>query len=327
MKRKKILVLGGCGYIGTVLSPYLQQSGYDVTVVDLGWFGNELPEGFPLMQQDIFDLKPLDFENVDAVIFLAGLSNDPMAEFSPKDNFIYNTALPAYIGYLAKEAGVPRMIFASSCSVYGYTYNRTFTEDDVAISNYPYGVSKLQGEQSLLSLADENFSVLCFRQGTVSGYSPRMRLDLAINTMFKNALLTNRITLTNHKIWRPILGLNDLCQAYRLGLEWEASGGHVFNITSFNATIGELADAVAAFVKSHYNLDVTITDNNTQDYRNYKVSSEKAQHLLNYKPQQHDLDILNDLHEHLDKFSHFEEERFYNIEVFRKIMLNKPIHA
>jgi len=161
---KKILILGGAGFIGTTLAPFLKESGYDITVVDIGWFGNHLPNNIHFIKADIFDLKINDLKAFHTVIFLAGLSNDPMAEFSPKDNFIYNTGLPAYIGYLAKEAGVKRVIFASSCSVYGYTHNRTFTEDDIAISNYPYGVSKLQGEKALLALADENFSVICFRQ-------------------------------------------------------------------------------------------------------------------------------------------------------------------
>lgn len=327
MKPKKILILGGCGYIGSVLGPYLQRNNCDVTVIDACWFGNYLPPDLNVIKKDIFDLKVDDLTGFDSVIFLAGLSNDPMAEFSPKENFIYNTALPSYIGFLSKEAGVKRVIFASSCSVYGYTYNRTFTEEDVAISNYPYGVSKLQGECALLSLADENFSVLCFRQGTVSGYSPRMRLDLAINTMFKNALSKNEITLTNSKIWRPILGLQDLCEAYQSGIHWQGTHGHIFNISSFNATIGELAEAVASFTKQKYHLDIQITDKSTQDYRNYKVSTNKATQLLNYKPQQHDFDILLDLHQHLDSFSHFEDERFYNIEVFRKMMSTKTVLA
>ncbi len=323
MKHKNVLVLGGCGYIGSVLCPYLAEAGYDITVVDLCWFGNNLPDDIPVIQKDIFDMKQQELEGYDAIIFLAGLSNDPMAEFSPKDNFIYNTALPAYIGFIAKEAGVKQLIFASSCSVYGYTHNSTFTENDPAVCNYPYGVSKLQGEQALLSIADENFSVLCFRQGTVSGYSERMRLDLAINTMFKNALLKNEITLSNSKIWRPILGLQDLCRAYHLGLEAGLSRGNVFNICSFNATIGQLAQSVAAYVQEHFGVGVSISNNNTQDYRNYKVSAAKAQLVLNFHPQQHDLDILTDLHAHLHSFSNFDDERFYNIDIFKKIMTAK----
>ncbi|MFZ4797372.1 MAG: NAD-dependent epimerase/dehydratase family protein [Bacteroidia bacterium] len=322
---KKILILGGAGFIGTTLAPFLKESGYDVTVVDIGWFGNSLPEDIHYIEADIFDLKIADLEVFHTVIFLAGLSNDPMAEFSPKDNFIYNTGLPAYIGYLAKEAGVKRVIFASSCSVYGYTHNRTFTEDDIAISNYPYGVSKLQGEKALLALADENFSVICFRQGTVCGYSPRMRLDLAMNTMFKNALSNKEIKLSNHKIWRPILGLVDLCNAYKLGIESSLEFGQVINLSSFNTTIGELAKQVEEFMLDFCELEITITDSHVEDYRNYKVSTEKAEQLLGFKATQDGLSIINDLYKNLVHFSDFNNEKFYNIEVFKKIMMSKPI--
>lgn len=323
--KHNVLVLGGAGYIGTTLAPYLQNNNCNVTVVDTNWFGNYLPSNINTIQKDIFDLNQNDLVGFDTVIFLAGLSNDPMAEFSPKDNFIYNTGMPAYIGFLAKEAGVKRLIFASSCSVYGYTHNSTFTEDDVAISNYPYGVSKLQGERSLLALADENFSVVCFRQGTVSGYSPRMRLDLALNTMFKNALNKGEITLSNPKIWRPILGLNDLCEAYLLAINSNLQQGEVINISSFNTTIGELAQTVKLFVKQQFGLEINITNQNVQDYRNYKVSTDKALQLLNYKPKQDAYSIMLDLHDTVDKYSSFDDERFYNILVFKKIMMNQLI--
>lgn len=323
--KHNVLVLGGAGYIGTTLAPYLQDNNCNVTVMDTNWFGNYLPSNINTIQKDIFDLNQNDLVGFDTVIFLAGLSNDPMAEFSPKDNFIYNTGMPAYIGFLAKEAGVKRLIFASSCSVYGYTHNSTFTEDDVAISNYPYGVSKLQGERSLLALADENFSVVCFRQGTVSGYSPRMRLDLALNTMFKNALNKGEITLSNPKIWRPILGLIDLCEAYLLAINSNLQKGEVINISSFNTTIGELAQAVKSFVKQQYGLDINITNQNVQDYRNYKVSTDKALQLLNYKPKQDAYSIMLDLYDTVDKYSSFDDERFYNILVFKKIMMNQLI--
>lgn len=322
---KKIMILGGAGYIGTTLAPFLKECGYDITVVDIGWFGNNLPEDIHYVNSDIFDLKIADLEEFHTVIFLAGLSNDPMAEFSPKDNFIYNTGLPAYIGYLAKEAGVKRVIFASSCSVYGYTHNRTFTEDDIAISNYPYGVSKLQGEKALLALADENFSVICFRQGTVCGYSPRMRLDLAMNTMFKNALSNKEIKLSNHKIWRPILGLTDLCNAYKLGVESDLEFGQVINLSSFNTTIGDLAKQVEEYMLEYCELEITITDSHIEDYRNYKVSTEKAEQLLGFKATQDGLSIINDLYKNLVHFSDFNNEKFYNIEVFKKIMMSKPI--
>ena len=129
-------------------------------------------------QKDLFDCQKEDFVGYDQMIFLAGLSNDPMAEFNPSLNFRSNGALPSYLAYVAKLVGVKRYIYGSSCSVYGYTVNELYNEESPVTCNYPYGISKLQGERGVLQLQDENFSVIALRQGTVSGYSPRMRFDL-----------------------------------------------------------------------------------------------------------------------------------------------------
>ena len=322
MASKKILMAGGAGYVGSVLSPYLQKQGHDITVVDACWFGNYLPDSIKVINKDIFDLTIAELREYDEVVFLGGLSNDPMAEFAPQANFIYNTALPSYLGFIAREAGVKRIIFAGSCSVYGYTQNKTFTELDPVVCNYPYGVSKLQGEQALLSLQSEDFSVICLRQGTISGYSPRMRLDLAINTMFKNAVSKHEITLSNHKIWRPILSITDLCDGYQKAIESPLSVNGIFNLGSFNTTVGELAENVKEAVEAAFNVSVNIKDNNVQDYRNYKVSWQKAIDVLNYKPVQTEKDIIQHLITNLDGFKNFDEKRFYNIEVFKTIQLN-----
>src|ERR1700722_8114773 len=184
----KLLIAGGAGYVGSMLIPKLLGRGYKVDVVDLFWFGNHLPRQVGVLNKDIFQLTVEDLEAYDQVIFLAGLSNDPMAEYSPSKNFIFNAAAPAYLGYVAKKAGVRRYIYASSCSVYGYTENELFDETRPVSSSYPYGISKLQGEQAAMQMADKDFSVISLRKGTISGYSPRMRFDLIVNTMFKCAM-------------------------------------------------------------------------------------------------------------------------------------------
>src|SRR5262245_49415307 len=125
----KILLAGGAGYIGSALVPKLLDRGYDVDVIDLLWFGNNLPKKANIIQKDIFKLEEAELKSYEQVIFLAGLSNDPMAEFSPGKNFISNAAAPAYLGYLAKRAGVKRFIYAGSCSVYGYTVNELYDEN------------------------------------------------------------------------------------------------------------------------------------------------------------------------------------------------------
>src|SRR5208282_1853095 len=193
----RILVAGGAGYLGSVLIPKLLERGYKVDVVDLFWFGNHLPGDAGILNKDIFHLTAEDLAAYEQVVFLAGLSNDPMAEYSPSKNFIFNAAAPAYLAYVAKIAKVKRFIYASSCSVYGYTENELYDETRPASSMYPYGISKLQGEQAATQLIDDNFSVISLRKGTISGYSPRMRLDLIINTMFKNAMKDSTVTVNN----------------------------------------------------------------------------------------------------------------------------------
>ena len=124
----KILVAGGAGYVGSALVPKLLERGYDVTVVDLLWFGNNLPSEVPVVCKDLMEIRPDELKGVDQVIFLGGLSNDPMAEYSPGKNFVSNAAAPAYLAYAAKQAGVRRFIYAGSCSVYGYTVNELYDE-------------------------------------------------------------------------------------------------------------------------------------------------------------------------------------------------------
>src|SRR5579864_5016144 len=154
----KLLVAGGAGYLGSALIPRLLERGYLVDVVDLFWFGNNLPPDAGILNKDIFDLTVSDLQGYEQVVFLAGLSNDPMAEYSPSKNFIFNAAAPAYLAYVAKNAGVKRYVYASSCSVYGYTENDLYDETRPAVCAYPYGISKLQGEQAAIQLSDDKFS-------------------------------------------------------------------------------------------------------------------------------------------------------------------------
>ena len=143
---KKILLAGGAGYIGTELTKRLMKLDYDITVLDDLWFGNNLDPKIKLIKKDIFQITHKELVEFEVVIFLAGVSNDPMAEFSPSENFIQNAACPAYLSYECKQAGVKRFIYASSCSVYGYTIDELYNEGSPTTCTYPYGISKLQGE-------------------------------------------------------------------------------------------------------------------------------------------------------------------------------------
>lgn len=315
----KILIAGGAGYIGSVLIPKLLERGYKVDVIDLFWFGNNLPEEVGIINKDIFHLEEKDVKGYDQVIFLAGLSNDPMAEYSPAENFVSNGSAPPYLAYISKKAGVRRFIYAGSCSVYGYTVNELYDETCPAVSSYPYGISKLQGENAVLQMKDKNFSVIAFRQGTVSGYSPRMRLDLVVNTMFKFALTDGEITVNNPAIWRPILAIQDAATAYIRAIESNEEISGIFNIASGNYTVGEIGDLVHSGVKKYLDKDVKLNIKHIQDYRNYKVSIEKAKKVLSFHPK-HDVEtIIEDLVENREKFQDFTNPKYYNIQVFKKI--------
>lgn len=315
----KILVVGGAGYIGSVLLPELLERGYDIDVIDLFWFGNHLPQEINAINKDIFDLKEKDLESYEIVIFMAGLSNDPMAEYSPAENFISNASAPAFLGYIAKKAGVRRFIYAGSCSVYGYTVNELYDEESPAISDYPYGISKLQGENSVMQMNSGSFSVIAFRQGTVSGYSPRMRLDLVVNTMFKTAVMEKAIMVNNPAIWRPVLSIQDAATAYIRAIEANTDISGVFNIASGNYTVGEIGDLVKSGIKHNLNLDIKLNIKHIEDYRNYKVSIEKAKRVLSFHPKYDVDDIVENLAENLEKFKDFENPNYYNIQVFKKL--------
>jgi len=319
----KILIAGGAGYIGSKLVPHLLERGYEIDVIDLFWFGDFLPEKVKRIKKGLFDLTQDEVKEYEQVIFLAGLSNDPMAEYSPHLNFIHNAAAPAYLAYIAKQGGIKRFIYASSCSVYGYTEDELYNETSPAVSNYPYGISKLQGEQAAMQMQDEYFSVICLRQGTVSGYSPRMRLDLIVNTMFKSAMLDGVITVNNPAIWRPILSINDALTAYTRAIEANQSISGIFNVSSGNYTVGEVADIVKSSLSEKVDKKIDLNIHHKQDYRNYKVTIEKAITTLSFKPR-HDIDkIVQDLVDNYELFKDLKNPQYYNIEMFKKIKLDQ----
>lgn len=315
----KILVAGGAGYVGTSLIPLLLERGYEVEVVDLLWFDRELPPQVNVIRKEILEVQQEELEVYDQVIFLAGLSNDPMAEFSPGMNFVFNAAAPAYLAYIAKRAGVKRFIYASSCSIYGYTPDELMNEDSAVDPIYPYGISKLQGEEGVFRLAGNDFSVISLRKGTVCGYSPRMRLDLVVNTMFKTAVADRVIRVHNPSIWRPILSIDDAVTAYIRAVEAYESISGIFNISSGNYTVGEIGDLVKHRVEKLMGIDVKLEINHIQDYRNYKVSVEKAQNVLSFKPTHDVQSIVTQLVDNHDRFKDFDNPKYYNIRAFKEI--------
>jgi nucleoside-diphosphate-sugar epimerase len=327
----KLLIAGGAGYLGSVLIPKLIERGYKVDVVDLFWFGNHLPRQTGILNKDIFQLTVEDLEPYDQVIFLAGLSNDPMAEYSPSKNFIFNAAAPAYLAYIAKIAKVKRYIYASSCSVYGYTEDELYDETRPVSSHYPYGISKLQGEQAVTQLIDDDFSVISLRKGTISGYSPRMRLDLIINTMFKSAMKDRVITVNNPSIWRPILSIEDAATAYIRAIEANQKISGVFNIASGNYTVGEVADLVKSAIQERMSNSVNLEIKHIQDIRNYKVNTDKAANVLSFHATGNVKSIVCNLMDNFDKFRDLDNPVYSNIQSFKKmdngIQVNEMVGA
>lgn len=315
----KILLAGGAGYIGSVLAPKLLDRGYEVDVLDLLWFGNHLPAAVRVIEKDILDLKEDELVGYDQVVFLAGVSNDPMADYSPSRNFVFNAASPAFLAYLAKRAGVKRYVYASSCSVYGYTEGELYDEASPATSSYPYGISKLQGEFGVMQAKDDNFSVIVLRKGTVCGYSPRMRLDLVVNTMFRTAVTDGVINVANPAIWRPILSIQDAASAYVRAIEASPAISGIFNVALGNFTIGEVADHVRDSLKNLLGLDARLNINHIADFRNYKVTSEHAQNVLGFNATQTIHDIVRDLVDNHAKFKDVENPAYYNIEIFKRL--------
>lgn len=315
----KLLVAGGAGYLGSVLIPRLLERNYEVDVVELFWFGNHLPGEVGVINKDIFQLTTEDLGPYEQVVFLGGLSNDPMAEYSPSKNFIFNAAAPAYLAYIAKRAKVKRFVYASSCSVYGYTENELYDESRPVASSHPYGISKLQGEQAVLQLGTTDFSVISLRKGTISGYSPRMRLDLIVNTMFKTAIRDGVITVNNPSIWRPILSIEDAATAYIRAIEASYGLSGIFNIASGNYTVGEVGDLVKAAIEDGTDKPIALDIRHVEEFRNYKVDIEKAANVLSFHPTATIKSIVRDLIDHLALFSDWDNPSYSNIESFKRL--------
>jgi len=316
----KILLAGGAGYIGSLLAPKLMEYDYEVEVIDLLWFGNHLPKEVKVVKKDLFDCTIEELSGYEQIIFLGGLSNDPMAEYSPAKNFIYNAALPAFLAFQAKKAGVRRYIYASSCSIYGYTENQLYNENSPATCNYPYGISKLQGEQGIFQLQDSNFSVISLRQGTVSGHSPRMRMDLIVNTMFKTAITEGKVIINNPSIWRPIYDIRDAVNAFVRAVQADYSISGIFNVASGNYTVGQVGDMVKDEVEKLSGKKIKIDLKNIKDFRNYKVSIERAKTVLGFEPRYKITDIVMNLYENRELYGNYDNDEFYNIRVFKKLL-------
>ena len=314
-----ILVTGGCGYVGSELVPALLKDGHYVTVVDTQLFGVNLPEhkSLTILKMDFNDLHRDFMEDLDALIHLAGVSNDPTAEFNPQLNYRSNAADAVLLAQRAKDAKVRKFVFASSCSVYGFVADRTISkEEDEPSPKFPYGISKIMAEKGLLALMDSYFPITILRKGTIGGAASRMRLDLIVNTMVKTALQTGKVIVKNKSLWRPLVDIRDVVRAYQKTLEGDYYG--IYNIVQGNFQIKDVGELVVKTLKKK-KIEVELEIHDVPDLRNYKASGDKALKELNFQAY-HSIDnTVCSVLERLEGVD-LNEDIFYNIKVFEKVL-------
>jgi nucleoside-diphosphate-sugar epimerase len=288
----RILVTGHQGYIGTVLTPMLLEEGYEVVGLDSDLyrectFGDGLP-AIPSIEKDIRDIELSDLEGFDAIMHLAGLSNDPLGDLNPTLTEEINHRASVRLAKLAKQAGVERFIFSSSCSNYGAAGEDYVTEDAELNPVTPYGVSKVHVEQDVTLLANEHFCPTFLRNATAYGVSPRLRFDLVINNLVAWAYTTGQVYLkSDGSAWRPLVHIEDISNAFIAVLKAPRKVVHnaIFNIgqTSENYRIRQIAEMVAEVVP---NSTVTFAPGGEADIRNYRVNCDLAYDTLpSFKPQ------------------------------------------
>src|SRR4029077_9384529 len=180
--------------------------------------------------------------------------------------------------------------------------------------------------QAVMQLADKDFSVISLRKGTISGYSPRMRLDLIINTMFKTAMRDRTITVNNPSIWRPILSIDDAAMAYTRAVEANPGLSGVFNVASGNYTVGEIGDLIKGTIEERMGIRVNLVIKHVQDFRNYKVSVEKAANVLSFHPSDDVKSIVQNLIENMSKFQDWDNPMYSNIMTFKELDGGLQVH-
>jgi nucleoside-diphosphate-sugar epimerase len=323
----KILVVGGAGYVGSILTRELLERGYAVRVVDRLYFGDEslreVRDRIDLVVADVRALPAEVFRDVDGVVNVAGLSNDPTAEYNPTANYEMNTVASVRLAEHCRQAGIRRYVFASSCSIYDLGVGDegrdvVLDETTEVRPRAAYASSKFAAEQQLLAMAAPDFCPVVLRKGTIFGFSPRMRYDLVVNTFVKDALSRGAITIyCGGEMWRPLLDIRDAARAYIAGLEAdeELVRGQIFNVAFQNVRISELALRARTVLRGMgINVDI-VPDYSYRGVRSYRVSARKIQQVLGFTAKVDIEEAVREMVLGIRRYQYvdFDNPRYYNI--------------
>lgn len=322
-----VLVVGGAGYVGSILVNELLDRGYAVRVLDRLYYGEQglapVRDRIELVVGDMRSIDPAVLEGVSAVINIGGLSNDPTAEYNPQANYEMNTVASIALAELCLKYGVRRYLFGSSCSVYdvGTTdeeRDHLFSEETLVDPRAAYARSKFDAERALMAMAGKDFSPVILRKGTVYGFSPRMRYDLVVNTFVKDALSRGCITIHyGGEMWRPLVEVRDVATAYidLLAAPEERIAGETFNLLYRNYRISELALRVqTAFAQIGMKIEI-LSDYQYKGVRSYRVSGKKFEHTFGFRPQIPVEESVKQMVEQVRRhgLTDFDNPRYYNI--------------
>lgn len=330
---KKVFVTGHRGYIGVHLVDLLKQEGHHVTGCDLNLFEGCEWESFVKpdkeLNQDIRSLTVKDLEGYDCVMHLAAISNDPMGDLDPNITYSINRDGTATLAEKAKKAGVPRFLFASSCSIYGKGNKLDVNENDPVAPLTAYAESKITAEVHLKALANEHFSPVSLRNATAYGHSPMLRIDLVVNNLLACALARGDIrVMSDGSPWRPLIHCRDIARAFVAFMHASKKSVHnlVVNVGSNkeNYTVRNVLEKVKELVPQ---ANVVYTGEVGADPRNYRVNFDKLSEVLPNFSLSYTLEKgMEELHKKYNKFGfkqhHFDGDQFVRLRTLKK-NLNK----
>lgn len=324
---KKIFITGGAGYVGAVLTPYLLEKGYKVTVLDLMIYGDEvLPnhKNLRVIKGDIRDVTLLKKEMIDhdVVIHLACISNDPSFELNPDLGKSINLDAFSPLVEIAKKSNVKRFIYASSSSVYGIKSELNVHENMELEPLTDYSKFKAECEKILFKSFSKDFTPIVIRPATVCGYSPRQRLDVVVNILTNLAYHKKEITVLGGEQLRPNIHIFDMVRAYDflINANKESVTGKIFNAGYENQTVNHLASLVKKVVGE----DVQIKHLKSNDNRSYHISSKKIEKELGFKTVKTIEDAIIDLKNAFDKKmleNTLTDEKYFNIKRMNNLKL------